>query len=108
MSDTGWILRDGDRDLVRLEDSVERDGGWFEYRVVPLGIEDLHQHLADDPSAVARLIAVDAATDERGPQLELDRSGPITPGRVRVKGLGPTKKKSRGLWAVVYEWMSRV
>ncbi len=107
MSDSGWILRDGERDLVRLEDGIEGEDGWFEYRVVPLGVDDLHQHLSTDPTAAARLIAVDAATDERAGQPELDRSGPITPGRVRARGLGPTKK-SRGWWAVVFEWMSRV
>ncbi len=107
VDEPAWILRDGDRDLVRLEDPIARADGWVEYRVVTIGIEDVAAHLAADPSAEARLTAVDAKSGERADELELDRSGPVTPGRLRARGLG-TPKKNRGWWSVVFEWMSRV
>jgi hypothetical protein len=105
VDDSAWILRDGDRDLVRLEDPVEREKGWFAYRVVPLSVERLHEYLGSQPGAEDRLSAFNEARGERAERVQLDRSKVDGEGRLLVRGLGP---KKRGLWAVVFEWMSRM
>ena len=108
MSETTWILRDGSRDLVRLEEPVQREQPWFEWQVVPLGVPRLDEYLASDPSAKSRLEAVDATSGKTAANVSFGEPPPGRPGepeRVRERELKPAE---RGFWAVIYEWMSRV
>lgn len=105
VDDSVWILRDGDRDLVRLEDPAPREKGWLAYRVVPLSVERLHEYLDGNPGAEDRLTAFNEARGEKAERVQLDRSKVDSEGRLVVRGLG---EKKRGLWAVVFEWMSRM
>jgi len=110
VDELAWILRDGDRDLVRLEAPLRKDGGWTEYRVVGLGVPRLDGHLASNLGAEARLSAHHEVSGTTLDEVTLRPADPHPDGaeRVQARGLDAKATKPRGLWAVVYEWMSRM